>query len=326
MTDQKSMTGQAWAELLLLAFLWGGSFLAFAVALREIDVFAVAAHRVTWAAILLWIIALVRGWPLPPRRLWLACLIMGILNNVIPFSLIAWGQLRVESGLASIYNASTALFAVPIAALVFADERMTPRKTIGVLLGFVGVVLAIGRESLQSFDFRALSQLAIIAASVSYALASCWARAKLRDLDTKSAALGMITGSAIVLTTLSLIFDGAPDLTLAPATWASISYIAIAATVLAYLVYYRVLEMAGAANLMLVTLLIPPVAIVLGAVVLDEALTMDAFVGLLVIALGMAILDGRLLSALSLSKPAHQGIEAETPPRVPPADDISDKT
>lgn len=309
MTPQQTLTPRAWAELLALAFVWGGSFLAFAIALKELNVFTIAAHRVTWAALLLWAVALLRGWPLPPRRLWFACLVMGVLNNVIPFSLIAWGQIYVESGLASIYNSSTAIFGVLVAAIVFSDERLTPRKTVGVTLGFIGVIWALGRDSLHSIDLRSLGQLAIILASISYALAGSWARAKLRSLDSRTAALGMLTGSAIVLSVLSLTFDGVPNFSLSVPTWASISYISVIATAIAYLLYYRVLALAGAANLMLVTLLIPPIAILLGAFVLGETLTRDAFVGMVIIAAGMLILDGRILQYLGFSNPAHTGIE-----------------
>ena len=324
MKHQQFLTPRAWVELLALACIWGGSFLAFAIALRELDVFTIAAHRVVWAAVLLWIVALIRGWPLPPPRLWFACLVMGILNNVIPFSLIAWGQIRVESGLASIYNSSTAIFGVLFAAIVFTDERLTLRKIIGVTLGFVGVIWALGRESLASIDLRSLSQMAIIAASISYALASLWGRATLKSLDSRSAALGMLTGSALVLIFLTVLVDGLPDVSLKPQTWGAIFYISVPATALAYLLYYRVLAQAGAANLMLVTLLIPPIAIGLGAIALDETLTASALIGMAVIALGLLILDGRILRLLGFSNPARTGIETEKTTKDSAPHDLQD--
>ena len=284
--------------MLLLALIWGASFLAFALCLQELPVFTTVAHRVFWGTALIWAIALWRGWPLPPKALWLPCLIMGLLNNVIPFSLIAWGQTTIESGLASILNAVTALFGVLFAAIAFSDERLTARKGVGVLLGFCGVSVAIGLDSLRQFDIRSLAQLAIVGASVSYGLASVWARRTLKELAPQTAALGMLTGSSLVMVPLAVLIDGPPSLSLQPQTWGAIIYIAGLATTCAYLLYYRVLSMAGSGNLMLVTLLIPPIAIILGAVVLSEDLNSQALLGFAIIAAGMIVLDGRLERAL----------------------------
>lgn len=294
MIEQQTLSVRAWGEMLLLALIWGASFLAFAICLRELGVFTTVAHRVVWGTALIWVIALVRGWPLPPRRLWLTCLIMGLLNNVIPFSLIAWGQTAIESGLASIINAATAVFGVVFAAIAFADERLLPRKIIGVSLGFLGVAIAIGLESLREFDVRSMAQLAIVAASVSYGIASVWARKTLRGLAPHTSALGMLTGSTLIMVPLAIWFDGVPSVSLLPETWAAILYLGLAATTGAYLLYYRVLAMAGAGNLMLVTLLIPPIAIILGVIVLGEAIMPAAVLGFVILAVGMVILDGRL--------------------------------
>jgi len=302
MISQQTLSGRAWAEMLLLAAFWGVSFLAFAICLQELGVFTTVTHRVFWGTLLMWLIAIIRKWPLPPPQLWIACLVMGLLNNVIPFSLIAWGQTTIESGLAAIFNASTAIFGIIFAAIVFSDERLTTRKTIGVILGFLGVSIAIGLESLRSFDLRSLAQLAILGASISYGMASVWARSTLKSLPPHTAALGMLTGASIIMLPLAFIVDGRPSFDLQPETWAAIAYIAIFATTLAYLLYYRVLAMAGSGNLMLVTLLIPPIAIVLGAIVLQEAIAITALIGFAFIALGMIILDGRLAVKLSRSK------------------------
>ncbi len=294
MINQQTLSTRAWGEMLLLALIWGASFLAFAICLRELQVFTTVAHRVFWGTVLMWIIAIARGWMLPPLRLWLACLIMGLLNNVIPFSLIAWGQTTIESGLASILNASTAVYGILFAAVIFADERLTTRKLVGVAIGFVGVIIAIGIESLKSFDIRSLAQLAIVGASMSYGLASVWARRSLKSLPPRSAALGMLTGSTLIMLPLSFAVDGPPRFDLSAQTWVAIAYIAAAATTGAYLLYYRVLSMAGSGNLTLVTLVIPPIAILLGAAFLEERITPTAMAGFAIIALGMIILDGRL--------------------------------
>lgn len=298
MIHQQSLSSRAWTEMLLLAFIWGASFLAFAICLRELGVFTTVAHRVFWGTLVMWAIAFWRKWPLPPAHLWMACLVMGLLNNVVPFSLIAWGQTTIESGLASILNAMTAIFGLLFAAVAFQDERLTAPKVVGVIMGFIGVAVAIGFGSIKNFDIRSLAQLAIIGAAISYGLASIWARKTLHALTPQSAALGMLTSSSLIMVPLALAIDGVPAFNLQPQTWLSITYIAIAATTFAYLLYYRVLAMAGSGNLMLVTLLIPPIAIALGALLLGEALALSALTGFGIIAVGMIILDGRLLAWL----------------------------
>ncbi len=300
MSDQKSLSPRAWAELLLLACIWGGSFLSIRVALDEVGFVTSVAHRVGWAALVLWGVVLVRRLPLPRQpRVWGAFFVMGMLNNVIPFSLMAWGQLHIETGLTSILNASTAIFGVLVAALVFRDERLTLRRGVGVALGFCGVATAIGLDALRSFDLRSLAQLAVLGGTLSYALAGSWARATLSGLRPQVAAAGMLTGSALVMVPAAIWLEGSPRLDLQPRTWIAIGYYALAATAFAYLLYYRVLAMAGSGNLLVCTLLIAPIAIVLGALVRGETLLPQAYLGFALLALGLVILDGRLLRWLS---------------------------
>ena len=293
---QQTLSTRAWAELILLALIWGGSFLSIRIALNEIGPLTVVAHRTFWAMAILWIWVALRRMPLPrDPRIWGAFAVMGALNNVIPFSLMAWGQLHIETGLTSILNAATAAFGVIAAAIFFADEHLTWRKGVGVSLGFAGVITAIGTENLRSFDLRSLGQLAVIGGTLSYALAGVWARKRLAGLKPQIAAAGMLTGSALIMVPAAAIIEGPFDLNLAPQTYGAIAYFAIIATAFAYLLYYRVLGMAGSGNLMLVTLLIPPVAIVLGSVVLKEALPSHAYVGFALLAVGLIVIDGRLL-------------------------------
>ena len=293
---QKTLTARAWAELILLSAIWGGSFLAIRVALDEIGPLTVVAHRVGWAALALWAVVLASRAPLPrDPRVWGAFAVMGLLNNLIPFGLMAWGQLHIPTGLTSILNAATAIWGVMVASLVFADERLTPRRAAGVALGFAGVVTAIGWRALAELDVRSLAQLAVLAGTLSYAFAGAWARVRLSGLRPEVAAAGMLTASAAMALPLAWGLEGRPSLALAPVTWGAIAYTALAATAVAYLLYYRVLASAGAGNLLLCTLMIPPVAIVLGAVVLGEALRPAAHGGFALLALGLVVLDGRLL-------------------------------
>ncbi|MDE0345719.1 MAG: DMT family transporter, partial [Boseongicola sp.] len=223
------------------------------------------------------------------------------LNNVIPFTLMAWGQLSIESGLTAILNATSAIWAVLVAALFFADERLTMRRAIGVLIGFLGVSSAIGVQNLASLELRSLAQLAVIGGTISYAFAGCWARARLQDQSPLVAAAGMLTCSSLVMLPLSRAVEGPLVVDLSLSTWAAVAYFALAATAAAYILYYRILAAAGAGNLLLVTLMIPPVAILLGAWARDEALTAGAYLGFALLGAGLLILDGRIGNAVRKS-------------------------
>ncbi|WP_299675100.1 DMT family transporter [uncultured Roseobacter sp.] len=296
MTDQMSLSPKAWSALLLLALIWGGSFLSIRVALDEIGPLTVVAHRTLWAMLVLWAVVWAMRLPVPQDpATWGAFLVMGLLNNAIPFGLMAWGQLYVETGLTSILNAATAVFGVIAAAVFFADERLSVRKVVGVGLGFLGVATAIGLDNMRDFDVRSLAQLAILAGTVSYALAGVWGRKTLAGLSPQVAAAGMLTGSTIVTLPLALIFEGPMQFDLALATLTAIGYYAVVATAGAYLLYYYVLARAGSGNLLLVTLLIAPVAILLGALFRDETLNPNAYLGFVILAAGLIILDGRIL-------------------------------
>ncbi|NUB43002.1 DMT family transporter [Fertoebacter nigrum] len=296
MVAQKSLSPRAWAELLLLAFIWGGSFLANRLALDELGVFTTVAARVAGACLILWVWVALKGLTVPrSARVWAAFLGMGMLNNVIPFSLITWGQLVIPTGLAAILNASTAILGVLVAAILFRDERLTGRRLAGVGIGFAGVVVVIGPSALLVLDLTSLAQLALLGAALSYACAGAFARVALRGLTPQVAAAGMLTGSTLVAVPLALLLEGAPALHHGPAAWGAVAYLAAVSTAFAYLLYYRVLGMAGAGNLSLVTLLVAPVAIVLGALVLDEALPLRAYAGFALLGLGLLVIDGRVL-------------------------------
>ena len=291
---QKTISPFAWLLLLALSLIWGGSFLSVHVALGEIGPLTAVAHRTGWAMVILWAYILIWRLPIPrDPRIWFAFLVMGLLNNVVPFSLMAWAQLHIETGLTAILNATTAIFGVIFAAIFFVDEKLSWRKAIGVSFGFAGVATAIGLSYLASFDLRSIAQLAVIAGTMSYALAGVWARKTLGGLRPQVAAAGMVTGASLVAIPMAWVVEGPISLDLRPSTWAAIVYYAIVATAVAYLLYYKVLALAGSGNLMLVTLTVAPVAIVLGAVTLGEALPLNAYIGFGLLAVGLLILNGR---------------------------------
>ena len=285
--------------LLLLAAVWGGSFFFGEVALREVPPLTLTLHRVIWAVPILVLIVLFKGVSVPRSpRIWGAYLVMGALNNAIPFSLLFWGQTQIESGLVSILNGTTAMFAAVVAGLLLPDEALTAKKVIGAGLGIAGVAFIMGPSALTNFNLSNLAQLAILGATLSYAFAGVWGKTALAGQLPLMNALGMLIGSTVLMIPIVLVFDGRPNLALSLGVWGALIGMAVLSTALAYFLYFTILVRAGAANLLLVTLLIPPVAIGLGAVFLDERIGIEAWIGFVIIGLGFAVTDGRLFSFL----------------------------
>ncbi|MFX0541177.1 DMT family transporter [Roseovarius sp. S4756] len=285
--------------MLALSAIWGGSFFFAEIALREVPPLTITLHRVIWALPLLALVVRVRGIAIPrPPRVWGAYLVMGGLNNALPFSLIFWGQSQIEGGLASILNGTAAVFGALVAGLLLKDEPLTGRKIGGAVLGLLGVAVVIGPDAARNLDLRSLAQLAVIVAALSYAVAGVWARKHLSSQPAQMNALGMLMGSAVLMIPVALMVDGVPRVDLAMGTWAALIALAVLSTSCAYQLYFAILRRAGAANLLLVTLMIPPFAIGLGAVFLNEALSPSAYLGLAIIAAGIAVTDGRLAARM----------------------------
>ncbi|MGB0960221.1 MAG: DMT family transporter [Halocynthiibacter sp.] len=299
MSTDIQISPKAWGLLFLLALIWGGIFFATRVALDEVSVTTAVAYRVFGGALVLWGAALIGGHKIPTGfRIWGAFLGMGLLNNLIPFYLMAWAQLTIESGLTSIFNAATALFGVLITPIFLKDEPVSLRKLMGVAIGAFGVATAIGLSNLQNINPRSVAQGAVLLGTISYVFAGIWGKLHLQNLPPIVAAAGMLSASSVVSLPIAYMNGGLP-VDLLWSTWAAIAYYAIIGTGLAYLLYYQVLKLAGSANLMLVTLLISPIAIVLGVVGLGEQLTLNTYIGFGVLALGLLVIDGRLFKRAS---------------------------
>lgn len=224
---------------------------------------------------------------------------MGGLNNALTFSLIFWGQQTIESGLASILNGTTAVFGAVVAGLLLADEPLTWRKIIGAVFGVFGVAVIMDVDALGEFDPRNLAQLAVLGAALSYALASVWAKKMLKGIAPEMNALGMLVGGTLLMIPLAIWSDGLPTLDLSLQTWGALISLAVLSTSLAYMLYFAILARAGSANLMLVTLMVPPFAIALGVIFLGEALGLNAWIGFGLIGTGLMITDGRLIERIS---------------------------
>ena len=286
--------------LLLLAAVWGGSFFFGEVALSEVPPLTITLHRVVWAVPILAVIVLLNGIAFPRSpSVWGAYLVMGALNNAIPFSLIFWGQTQIESGLASILNGTTAIFAAVVAGLLLVDEPLTAKKITGAAIGLAGVAYIMGPSALTNFNPSNLAQLAILGATLSYSFAGVWGKTALTGQPLLMNALGMLVGSTVLMMPIVLVFDGPPNLELSTDVWGALLGMAALSTAMAYVLYFAILVRVGTANLLLVTLLIPPFAIGLGSVFLGEKMGTDAWIGFAIIVLGFVVTDGRLFSAFS---------------------------
>lgn len=293
----KEMGLAEWAMLGTLSVLWGGSFLFNGILVKAWPPLTIVSARVALAAIALWLVVRIMGIAVPKsRQAWLAFFGMGFLNNVIPFSLIVWGQTHIASGLAAILNATTPLFAVIIAHVLTTDEKLTSNRAAGLLVGFAGVIVMVGPTALGGAGEGFLGEIAVLGAAVSYAFAGIFGRRfKAMGLPPLIPAAGQVTASAIMLLPVALNVDKPFNLPAPGAeTWAALFGLAFLATALAYILFFRILATAGATNLMLVTILIPPSAILLAALVLGEQLATRHFAGMLLIALGLLAIDGRL--------------------------------
>jgi drug/metabolite transporter (DMT)-like permease len=291
--------------LLLLAALWGGTFFFAEIALTELPPLTITLLRVALAVPVLWLVLRAKALTLPTDpRLWGGYLVMGALNNAIPFSLIFWGQTQIEGGLASILNGTTAMFGAVAAGLLLKDEPLTLNKVLGALLGVLGVAIIMGPEALLALDPGSLAQLAILLATLSYALAGVWGKTALAGQPPLVNAFGMLLGSTAVMLPLVLWHDGWPEGRYSLPVWASLVSMSVLSTALAYILYFAILIRAGAANLMLVTLLIPPFAIALGVMFLGESLASQAWAGFAVIAFGFAVTDGRVFRMLKRKRAA----------------------
>lgn len=297
MSSAKPLSASDGVLLVLLAVIWGATFFFAEIALRELTPLWLVLLRVAIAALFLGSLLLVTGARLPLRAdILFGLLVMGLLNNVLPFSLIFWSQTAIDSSLAAILNATTPFWAVLMAHVMTRDERATVGRITGCTIGFAGVAVMLGPAALLGLGAAVLPQLAVLLATVSYAAAGLFGR-RFRGLPPVGVAAGQLVASSLILAVLVLATQPmAPLATLSAATWAAVLALALVGTGVAYVLYFRLLASAGATNLLLVTLLIPITAVALGAALLGERLALGQILGMMLILVGLAVIDGRPLA------------------------------
>jgi drug/metabolite transporter (DMT)-like permease len=301
-TSSPAMTGVAWALLVLLSVLWGATFFFWKVLVAYLPPFTVVFGRVAIAAVVLTLVLALRGEVLPlSRAAWRRFATMAALNNAIPFALIAYGETRIASGIAAILNATTPLFSVLVAHALTNEEKLTPSRVFGIGAGFTGVIVMVEPDLPPGgFGANMLAEVACLLASLSYAFAGVYGR-RFGGLSALTAATGQLTAASVLMLPFVLIVDR-PWLLPSPpvSAWLSLIVTAVLCTAAAYPVYFRLLALAGATNLLLVTFLLPITSLLLGTLLLHEAITPQALGGMALIGVGLAAIDGRLMPRLAL--------------------------
>lgn len=311
----KSMSPYEWLLLIILSILWGGSFFFVGVAVEALPPLTIVTLRVFLAAIILLAVVYFTGLRMPSNpTVWITFMGMGVLNNVIPFTLIVWGQTHIASGLASILNATTPLFTVVAAHFLTRDEKMSNLKVLGVIFGLSGVAIMIGHEVLGGLGDNIFGQFAVLGAAISYSFAGIYGR-RFRQLGIKPVvtATGQVTASSLILIPLAIFYDRPftmpmPELEI----WLAIVGLALFSTALAYILYFRILSTAGATNVLLVTLLIPVSAILLGTAILGEQLELKHMIGMGMISIGLLSIDGRVFQSIHGRFCIHQTKKSNT--------------
>ena len=296
------MSSRAWLLLLSLSLIWGASFYFIEIGLIYLDPFWLVSVRLISGALALVLWLALNKIDLPnDGQFWLATAIMGVFNNVIPFILIAYGQQYVTGGLASIINANTAFISIIVSGIFVASEPAKWHRIVGVLIGICGIAIAIGIDDTnphKTGTSELIGELAIVLATVSYAFAAVWGKLRLTQYKPIQGATGMLICSAVVAIFCSVLISGPPEFTITDHPidlFKLIVGLGVLGTAAAYPLYFRILDLAGSSNLMLVTIIVPVFAVVLDAALLGQFVTSSNLMGFAVVSIGLLILDGRII-------------------------------
>jgi drug/metabolite transporter (DMT)-like permease len=273
--------------LLVLSAIWGASFLFIKVGVRELTPGTLIWARVGLAALALAPVALrSRDVRASLRRSWRALIVSGLLNTALPFWTLSWGETRIDSGLAAIIQAAAPIFTALFAFVAFHDQRSTGLRLVGVLVGFVGVALLIGAQP----EGDLLAALAVVFTAACYAAGILYTGRRLGAEPPMTVAFGNLFVATIATTPLGAL--QAPGDVPGWKVIASVVALGVLGTSVAYLIYFALASGAGAARAILVTYLVPPMAVFYGAVILDEPVKLSALGGLVLILGGVALGSG----------------------------------
>ena len=292
------MNNKTWLLVILLGFIWGSSFLFTEILLNYINPVLIVFFRVSLASIIL-IIYVFFFTNLKfnfSKEILLTFFSMGLLNNVIPFLLIAYAQETITGGLASILNANTSFFTIFLASLFLKDEKLTSYRLLGIIIGIIGVIVIVGFENLSELKNYNFGIVFMLFSCLSYSFAGIFAKTKLTNIHPTISATGMLSMSTIILFPFIIIYNGNELININSTVLYYSCMFAFICSVLAYFLYFKILETNGAGNLLICTIIIPPSSILLNAFFINEIIKIYELIGLIIITLGLIILDGRIIN------------------------------
>lgn len=297
MTASPKLDGTGWALIAILSILWGGAFFLIEIGLRSFPPLTLVFARLALAVPPMWLAMRLMGERLPTgTRIWALLTVVGALNCALPFALFFWGQQYLDSGYASILNATTPLWGVITAHFLTSDERATPARIGGVLVGMAGIVVMVGPEAMKGLSDNLLAQIACLVSTVFYSFAAIYGRRLSQtELTPMAVATGQTITAALLMLPLVLLIDQ-PWVLATPSVESALAAttLALFSTALAYTLYFRLIDRSGASNAQLVAFLMPILAVILGIMFLGESLSSGQISGAALIAIGLVILDGRL--------------------------------
>ena len=295
------MSNKNWLLVISLGIIWGSSFLFVEILLNNINPWMIVFLRVSIASIILISFCIYKNINLNLKlNDYYNISVMSLLNNVIPFLLIVYGQKTTTGGLASIINSSTAFFSIILASILISDEKLNFSRIIGVIIGVLGVIITIGYDNLIEFNEEGIGPYYILLATISYSFAGIWAKVKMKNISSLLSATGMTSISAILLFPIVIIYHQEQFYLIDQMVFKNAMLYALCCSVFAYLIYFKILETTGAGNLLICTIIVPASALILNYVVLGEQILSKEIFGIIIISIGLVILDGRILKYLKV--------------------------
>ena len=295
------MSNKNWLLVITLGITWGSSFLFVEILLNNINPWMIVFLRVSIASIILISFCVYKNINLNLKlNDYYNISVMSLLNNVIPFLLIVYGQKTTTGGLASIINSSTAFFSIILASILISEEKLNFSRIIGVIIGVVGVIITIGYDNLIELNEEGIGPYYILLATISYSFAGIWAKVKMKNISSLLSATGMTSISAILLFPIVIIYHQEQFYLIDQMVFKNAMLYALCCSVFAYLIYFKILETTGAGNLLICTIIVPVSALILNYVVLGEQILSKEIFGIIIISIGLIILDGRILNYLKV--------------------------
>jgi drug/metabolite transporter (DMT)-like permease len=287
------MPVRSWGAFLLLGSIWGSSFLWIKIALEELEPFTLVGYRLLFGAVGMALVLIARRPALPKeRRTWLLLALMGLTNTALPFVLISWGETVIDSAVASILNSTTPLFTLIIAHYFLSDERMNLARALGLLLGFAGILLLFSRDvGLEGFRSGLLGQAAVLAAALSYAGSSVFARRAFRDVPLLIQAAIPLFSADLLIWVGAIALESPVNIPALPITWVALAWLGLLGSCIAYLLYFYLINNVGSTRSTLVTYMFPVIGVALGVLFLDERLDLRLIIGALMVVAGIGVVN-----------------------------------